>query len=81
MLLLKAPPNISIVYNKKPIQSHKNGINSCGRHVIARMLFGDIPLKEYQSFLGFGSGSGINKNKKNYNPDDIITELTSFIPV
>jgi hypothetical protein len=78
MLLLKSPPNTKIVYNSNPIQSHKKGINSCGRHIIARMLFGDIPLHRYQSFL---LPLPINKTKTNYDPDTIITELTSFIPI
>jgi hypothetical protein len=76
-LILNAPKDIKIVYNSKPIQSHKEGINSCGRHVIARMLFADIPLKRYLSFLGFDKNN--KKNKIKYDPDNIITELTSFV--
>lgn len=38
----------SLISNGDQHQPESNDINTCGRHVVMRLLFADLPLKEYQ---------------------------------
>jgi len=62
--------NYKIEYNHTPLQSKGNGINTCGRYVVNRLLNRNIPLKEYVKIL---------QSDKNKNSDELITILTKDI--
>lgn len=62
-----------IIYNKKQNQSKKDGVNTCGRHSLMRILFHELSLKEYNKMM-----REISK-KHNINIDDIVTVYTSKI--
>lgn len=39
--------NYDIVYNNHRLQEKKNDINSCGRHVVTRLIFRDLDIDDY----------------------------------
>jgi len=52
-LLKTKLPNQKVIYNKKKLQTLKDGINSCGRWTIAKILFfkNGYTLKQFQDYL------------------------------
>jgi hypothetical protein len=58
-----------IVVNNVKLQQKKNDISSCGRHVCSRLIFKNLPLKNYIDII---------KNNK-YDPDSVVTYLTAFV--
>jgi hypothetical protein len=71
ILLNKARNKFKIIYNKKRFQKLKNGINTCGRWVILRLimlLFFNMNLYDFNKF--------IDKLKQQYNyPTDVIVSM------
>lgn len=59
-----------IEYNNYELQQDKDDIATCGRHVAMRLLFREIPLKNYIKIM---------KGVKKFSPDDIVTLLTGDI--
>lgn len=67
---LLAKSNYKVIYNKYKIQSKKENVASCGRHLCLRYLMRDTPLKQYIKIVKSGGSQ---------NPDDVATYLTAFI--
>lgn len=71
ILLNKARNKFKIIYNKKRFQVLKNGINTCGRWIILRLimlLFFNMNLYDFNLF--------IDKLKEKYNyPTDVIVTM------
>jgi hypothetical protein len=65
-LLYESPYTIS--YNNYPMQTWSNNVNTCGRHVINRIRYRKLSLKEYKYIFD---------NHKN---DVLVTALTGGIP-
>jgi len=67
-------PNFNIIYNKLKFQEKVNGVNTCGKHIIFRIIcfkkYG-FDLKQYQSLMKYLS----NKYDKSY--DELVA---IFIP-
>ena len=68
--LLLYNSNKEIYYNEQPMQLKKNIISTCGRHCCVRMLYGFLPLEEYQKII-------YKNNKKN--ADLLVTYIISEI--
>ncbi len=62
--------NDKVEYNHDHLQSKGNGINTCGRYVVNRLLNRNIPLKKYVKIL---------QSDKDNSPDDIVSILTKNI--
>lgn len=62
-----------ISYNEFSFQSKGSNINTCGRHIICRILYKNIDLYKYKKL--------IDKIQKEigFNPDDIVTIITQNI--
>ena len=67
-LLYKSPYQIE--YNEHKLQKFKPGINTCGRWVIARLLFRNLPLDEFNEL--FASDNYITS-------DELVTIFTENI--
>ena len=67
---LLAKSDYKVIYNKHKIQSKKENVSSCGRHLCLRYLMKETPLKEYIKIVKSGGSQ---------NPDDVATYLTAFI--
>jgi len=59
-----------VEYNNYLLQVMKDGVSTCGRHVISRIWHKDLTIDEYNKF--------INSFKK-LNPDDVATIITKNI--
>jgi len=57
----------SLVYNDQPLQKMKKNINTCGRHVISRILNRNMDIDEYCDVV---------TNFKPWAADDVVTYLT-----
>lgn len=57
-----------IKYNDKPFQKWQNGINTCGRWVVARLLLPEMTNHEFFDFI----------NARTNERDKYITELTNI---
>lgn len=73
-LLYDASDDINIEYNEKPLQlmskkGSKKQVNTCGRHVICRIMCVDLPLDKYQKFMTLPGST----------PDQKVLELTNPI--
>jgi hypothetical protein len=62
-----------LIENKKKVQPVSQNINTCGRHTAMRIMFGFLPLKEYNEKM-----NDIVK-KNNISIDDLATALTHSI--
>lgn len=58
-----------IVYNDHPLQERKFGINTCGRWVVTRLLFRNMPLDKFVKYL----------YSFKMNLDDIVTIITEML--
>jgi len=58
-----------IEYNNYPLQELKNGINTCGRHVLTRLFNRRLKLDDYYDKI----------KKSGMNGDDYVTNETYFI--
>lgn len=61
--------DLPIEYNELPLQQMKPGLNTCGRHVICKLLSYQFPLEIYQEFM-------ISKGST---PDEKVVSVTSVI--
>ncbi len=57
-----------IIYNDKVVQQMKDGINTCGRHVLCRLLLRDIAVDDYINII----------TTSKYKPDELVTLMTFF---
>ena len=55
----------AIEYNQQPMQKLGDGVNTCGRHCVVRILLKDIPLSDYQAIMQM------------FDPDKLVTDLTN----
>lgn len=71
-LLYKASldPNTEIHYNEKKNQRFSNNVNTCGRHVGARLHFNKVPLEQWQKIW-------MDMKKKGLDLDNVVTKLTN----
>ena len=58
-----------IVYNNYRLQEKKENVNSCGRHVVSRLIYRDVPIDEYVNMI---KNSG-------FTADQFVTKLTNSI--
>jgi hypothetical protein len=63
---------LKIVYNTAPYQETGNGINTCGRHVIYRLLNRNISLKNYHIMFK----NETKKNKCDY--DCVVSKIITI---
>ncbi len=66
---LLSKSNYPIEYNEHRFQAFAHNINTCGRHVIARIKNADMPLSTYLRL--FGTGGGVTS-------DELITHITNY---
>lgn len=66
-LLYESP--YKIVYNNYKLQEHKNGVNTCGRHVVSRLIYRDINIDQYVNMI---KNSG-------YTPDEFVIKITNSL--
>ena len=59
-----------IQYNQYRLQKLKNGINTCGRHCVVRILMKDYNIDKYAKML---------RADPDMNPDQVVTEVTNQI--
>jgi hypothetical protein len=52
-------------FNEHPFQEMEDDINTCGRHVICRIMFASLPLKKYADML----------KKRGVTPDEAVTSI------
>ena len=62
-----------IEYNNYPLQEHGKNINTCGRHVIVRLLNRHMNIDKYANHIYQLS------DKYHVNPDELVTYLTKSI--
>lgn len=62
-----------IEYNDHQFQEHGQGINTCGRHCIVRVLFKDLLLDDYYELMSYLC------TKLNMNYDQLVTYITTNI--
>jgi hypothetical protein len=55
-----------VVYNKVQLQKLENDVNTCGRHVVSRLLFSRKPVQKYREHI----------SKSGMNPDEFVVKLT-----
>lgn len=63
--------NYNVEYNEFKFQEYKKDINTCGRHILCRLVFNDKNIYQYKNIL--------DKIKKKYNfksYDKLITYMT-----
>ena len=58
-----------IVYNNHRLQEKKENVNSCGRHVVSRLVYRDVPIDDYVRMI---KNSG-------FTPDQFVTKITNSI--
>ena len=56
-----------VEYNDYDLQVMKDGVSTCGRHVISRIWHKDMNIDEYNKFIN---------SFKNLNPDDVVSIIT-----
>jgi len=59
-----------VEYNNYHLQIMKDGISTCGRHVISRIWNKDMNIDEYNKFIN---------SFKNLNPDDVVVIMTKNV--
>lgn len=74
-LLYNSGRNIS--YNQYPFQRREEDINTCGRHVITRLLFRQMPLDNYAKMLL--GGEDCEEATRCPNPDEFVTVVTNAL--
>ena len=72
ILLTQALPKFNIIYNKRKLQQLENGINTCGKWVILRIIMMEKYNMDLAQFLQF-----VDKLKKLYkiSSDELVTLL------
>lgn len=58
-----------VVYNNHRLQEKKPNINTCGRHVVSRLVYRDVPIDKYVNMIK-------NSGKT---PDEFVTKITNTI--
>lgn len=58
-----------VVYNNNQLQSKKDGINTCGRHVVSRLMYRDVPIEDYVKMIKNSGKSA----------DDFVTKITHSV--
>ena len=58
-----------IVYNNHKLQEQKENVNTCGRHVVSRLVYRDVPIDEYVNMI----------RNSGFTPDEFVTRLTNSI--
>ena len=61
-----------VEYNNYGLQVMKDGISTCGRHVISRIWFKDMDIDEYNKFINSFRKYGLN-------PDDVVSIITQDV--
>jgi len=68
-LLLRASGRYRIEFNDSKLQKWSTKINTCGRHVISRIILKTLTNKEYNRFM----------RSFNISPDDVATIISEVI--
>lgn len=63
-LLLSSP--YKLIYNKEQVQELADDIQTCGRHCVARLLFGHLSVKDYRKRI----------KRSGMTPDEFVVALT-----
>ena len=58
-----------IEYNEHKFQTMNNNINTCGRHVVNRIIYSHLPLSKYNKLFG---------PSRNVDSDKLVTVLTEY---
>jgi len=61
--------NCKIVYNNKKFQEKDKNVNTCGRHILLRLVASHLNLDEYKKLF---------QNQK-LDSDEIVTMMTSYL--
>ena len=61
-LMYSANPD-NIIYNHKKLQINKPGINTCGKHIITRLLCSNLTLEEYLKILSDAKQKAISADE------------------
>jgi len=56
-----------VEYNNYPLQKRSKNINTCGRHVVTRLIMKDLELEDYANFLYSFKRS----------PDEVVLSITN----
>lgn len=70
-LLLDSPYEVQ--YNNYPYQEHGEGISTCGRHCLFRVLFKDFNIDEYDSLIN------LLMDNMNMSADEVVTFFTQDV--
>ena len=72
ILLTQALPKFNIIYNKRKLQKLENGVNTCGKWIILRIIMMEKYNMDLQQFLSF-----IDQLKKQFkfSSDELVTLL------
>jgi len=57
---------LPIYYNTHAFQTERGDVNTCGRHCVARLLYGNKSLSQYKAII----------DKTGLSPDDFVAGLT-----
>jgi hypothetical protein len=58
-----------IVYNNHKLQESKLQVNTCGRHVVSRLVYRDVPIDNYVNII----------KKTGLTPDQFVLKITNSI--
>jgi hypothetical protein len=67
------------VINPYRFQQYKTDVNTCGRHVVCRLMFDHLDIKEYKALLDDAITELEKQTKKKMNYDDFVCEYTYFL--
>ena len=61
-----------VEYNDHHLQVMKDGVSTCGRHVISRIWHKNMTIDEYDKFINSFRNKGLN-------PDDVVSIITKNV--
>ena len=71
-LLYDAWKKYRVEYNDHHLQIMKDGVSTCGRHVISRIWHKNMTIDEYDKFINSFRNKGLN-------PDDVVSIITKNV--
>lgn len=67
------------VINPYRFQQYKTDVNTCGRHVVCRLMFDHLDIHQYKKLLDEAIKELERETKKKMNYDDFVCEYTYFL--
>ena len=67
------------VINPYRFQQYKTDVNTCGRHVVCRLMFDHLTVKEYKDLLDDAIKELEKETNKKMNYDDFVCEYTYYL--